>query len=256
MIVNREGRFRARIADKGIAESGQNKLTTWSALFALTEELAGDGWTDIEDEDLTIQGYFYLEKKDGSLNMFAVEAIKDAVGWDGKDLCWLQDADNESLPQVQLAIANEEYQGKWRMKVQYLNPFDATGPIGKTSDDGLKDLNNKLGSKLRAMSGGSSAAPAKSKSDKPKRSSKKAPKVPKKDEPELTVDDAWSSFVDLCIEKDVEDQETQQSHWFALIRELFGDKDEDNLSAKDLERLLELAPTFIPAKANDDNIPF
>ncbi|MFW6062021.1 MAG: hypothetical protein ACOC93_04355, partial [Planctomycetota bacterium] len=122
MLPNREGLYHARPVEIGIDETGPSKLATCLIRFRLTEELQPDGeWADCSHEGFEITGYFYLERKDGSLNAMAVEALKAALGWDGRDVFWLQETDLSSHP-VQVRLAFEEYGGKTRLKVQYLNP--------------------------------------------------------------------------------------------------------------------------------------
>ena len=71
MLANREGVFHAYPVNIGIDEVGQNKLTTCIIEFALFEERGTDGeFADIADEQLRIMGYFFLEKRDGTLNEF------------------------------------------------------------------------------------------------------------------------------------------------------------------------------------------
>jgi hypothetical protein len=74
MYPNREGRFKATIKQHGITESGSSKLAAFACEFALIEELINGQWTPIH-EDLSITGYFYLEKRDGSLNTIRLDMV-------------------------------------------------------------------------------------------------------------------------------------------------------------------------------------
>ena len=68
MIPNREGLFNAYPAEVGVDETGPNKLATCIIKFHLYEELQASGeWADCAADNFEITGYFYLEKKDGSL---------------------------------------------------------------------------------------------------------------------------------------------------------------------------------------------
>ena len=105
MLANCEGLFHAYPASIGVDETGPNKLSTCIVGFRLYEVLADAAWENCEDEHLEITGYFYIEKKDGSVNTLTVDALKAAFGWDGRDPFWLQDTDLSQHPvQVKLGF--------------------------------------------------------------------------------------------------------------------------------------------------------
>jgi len=159
MIPNREGLFHAYAVNVGVGETGPNKLATATILFRLFEELQPGGeWADCSHENFDVTGYFYMERKDGGANSITVDALRAAFNWDGRDAFWLQDTDL-SKHAVQVKLALEEYGGKTRLKVQYLNPYGATGggTITKADEPTRKSIAARLGPKLRAMVG---AAPA------------------------------------------------------------------------------------------------
>ena len=160
MLPNREGLYHAYPTQIGIDETGPNKLATCIVNFRLYEELQQSGeWADCSGDGYEITGYFYLEKKDGSLNTVSLEALKNALGWDGRDPFYLQETDL-SRHAVQVKLAYEEYGGKTRLKVQYLNPHGSTGGGGvpKADDTTRRAIVNRLNSKLRAMAGPAPAA--------------------------------------------------------------------------------------------------
>jgi hypothetical protein len=69
MLPNREGLFNAHPVQIGINETGPNNLATCIINFKLYEELQPSGeWADCSADNFDICGYFYLEKKDGSLS--------------------------------------------------------------------------------------------------------------------------------------------------------------------------------------------
>ncbi|HNQ22468.1 MAG TPA: hypothetical protein PKK06_05180 [Phycisphaerae bacterium] len=162
MLPTREGLFNAYPAEIGIDETGPNNLATCIVRFELYEELQPSGeWEDCADEHWELTGYFYLEKKDGALNTITIDALKAALGWDGRDPFWLQETDL-SAHAVQVKLGFEEYEGKTRIKVQYLNPFGSSGGVVRKANDATRrTISNRLGSKLRALSGPAPAKPAK-----------------------------------------------------------------------------------------------
>lgn len=252
MLPSREGLFNAYPVEIGIDETGPNKLATCIIRFKLYEELQASGeWADCADEKWEITGYFYLEKKDGSLNTVTIDALKAALGWDGRDPFWLQETDLAEHA-VQVKLGFEEYGGKTRIKVQYLNPFGSTGGGGVTKADDAtrRTIGNRLGSKLRALSG---PAPAPAKPTKPTAPPKLPPAKPKaqptapptapapKPEPALqpaeaprdpasaTMDEAWAEFCKSCPPPKW-DQAAVEGEWFRILAELFPSKQPNELS--------------------------
>lgn len=155
MLPTREGLFNAYPVEIGIDETGPNQLATCIIRFALYEELQPSGeWADCAGENWQITGYFYLEKKDGSLNTLTIDALKAALGWDGRDPFWLQETDLSDHP-VQVKLGVEQFGGRSRIKVRYLNPVGthANGGVSKADEAKRRTIRNRLGSKLRAISG-------------------------------------------------------------------------------------------------------
>jgi|GEM_PF-859128 len=171
MLPPREGLFNAYPVEIGIDETGPHKLATCLIRFRLYEEFQASGeWADCAGENWEIVGYFYLEKKDGTLNTVAIDALKAALGWDGRDPFWLQETDL-SQHAVQVKLGFEEYGGKTRLRVQYLNPFGSSGVggVSKADDATRRTIGNRLGSKLRALSGPAPVAARPAKPAKPAR---------------------------------------------------------------------------------------
>lgn len=234
MLPDREGLFHAYPAEIGIDETGANKLATVIMRFRLFEELADGKWLDCLSEGLEITGYFYLECRDGSVNSMTIDALTAALGWDGREPFWLQETDLSEKP-VQVKLAFENYDGKKRLKVQYLNPYGSSGR-GVTKADGATktSIRNRLGPKLRSLAG-PAKTPAKDAADAPK---PEAPSAPPKASPsaeppdtspaECTMQEAWDEFVRHC--KDEWSQAEIEREWFSVLIGLFGGKQPDELS--------------------------
>jgi len=82
----------------------------------------------------------------------------------------------------------EEYEGKLRYKVGFINPYDYEGGGGVVRSDaqGVKKLQSRLGTKLRALSGGSNVAPPKPAAP--------APPAPPAAPAAVTEAQAWEMF--------------------------------------------------------------
>ncbi len=271
MLPTREGLFNAHPVEIGIDETGPNKLATCIIRFKLYEELQPSGeWDDCASDNFEITGYFYVEKKDGSLNTVTIDALKAALGWDGRDPFWLQETDlSEHAVQVKLGF--EEYGGKTRIKVQYLNPFGSTGAGGVTKADDAtrRTIGNRLGSKLRALSG---PVPAPAKPTKPAAPPNLPPAKPKaqptipptapapKPEPSppaetaegpddphaATMQTAWNAFC-AAYESlgDRGSAEDRHQQWFRILAELFPGKQPDELSPTEWAVMRDEGPTRI-----------
>lgn len=236
MLPNREGRFKASIGEHGVAETGPNNLATFVCEFHLVQELANGEWIPV-DEDLSISGYFYLEKKDGSLNTVTIDQLKDAFGWDGRDPFWLQDTDfTDHVVQVKLVF--EEYGGKTRIKVQYVNPEDWAGGGVPTADDSMRrSIAGRLGAKLRANAGGSPApAPRPAPGSRPGSVTTTSPSSA----PTATMEQAWEAFANACPEK--WSRQNIEDEWFRVLEEMFSGKQPEQLTGTDWARVLADGP--------------
>ena len=242
MLPNREGRFKATIGEHGVAETGPNSLATFVCEFHLMQELTEQEWIPV-DEDLSITGYFYLEKRDGSLNTVAIDQLKEALGWDGRDPFWLQDTDfSNHIVQVKLAF--EEYDGKTRIKVQYVNPEDWSGGGVPVADDSMRrSIAGRLGAKFRANAGGSPAPgprPAAGSRPAPTSSGATATAAPPPELSTATMEQAWETFANACPEK--WSRQHLEDEWFRLIGEMYPGKQPEQLSGADWAKVLADAP--------------
>lgn len=229
MLPDRDGRFKAAVGERGVGESGQNNLATFACEFRLLEELVNGEWLSV-DQDLEITGYFFLEKKDGSLNTAQIDALKRAFGWDGRDPFWLQDADmGDRIVQVKLAY--EEYEGKQKIKVKYIDSEDATGGgVRKADDQVRKSMGTRLGSKFRALAGGT-PAPAPKPGGKPTAPAAKS--APPSSQPPAapkgaSVEQAWEVFAAACSPEWTQAQ--LDAEWFRILGELFPGKKPEQLT--------------------------
>jgi len=248
MLANREGLFHAYPAEIGLDEQGSSNLACYTILFRIFEEKQNGQWLDIAGESMEITGWFYLETKDGRVNDFAIEALKAAFGWDGRDPFWLQD-NAEALREhaVQVKLGWEEYNDNTNLKVQFLNPYGSTGGGVSKADDGTRrNISNRLGSKLRALSGGSPAPAPKpaGRPAPPKPAPSRATAATKPQVAEATMNEAWAEF---CKASGGEKwtQEAIEAEWFRIIADMFGGKQPDALSPADWGKMKAEGPGMI-----------
>lgn len=242
MFANRDGRFLASLLERGVSESGPNKLVTFTARFRLVYEYADGDWQECEDMEIT--GYFYLEKTDGSLNTYTIEKLKQALGWDGRDPFWLEDAELDEDLLVQLTLGHEEYEGKSRLKIKWIDARDAQPSGVKRSDDSARRaISNRIGAKFRAHAGGTPrpAPPPTTKKPAPTKA-KRPSKPPAASAPPRasTMDEAWAIFVETCPES--MDDAARETQWFKILGELVPHKSPEQFTADDWQKVADEGP--------------
>jgi hypothetical protein len=275
MKVDREGIFFATVGDHGIAPRGQNKLTAFTALFNLIEEMTPDGPADISPDGIvTDPEDFYLEKKDGGLNEGTIRKLREATGWDGIDPFWLEDHLPPDLV-VKLTIewdtpSDPKY--KPRLRVKWIDHKDAVGSQGVVHLDknGRSEILNKLRGPLRAIAGGTAVKPAAPPTAKPSAAKPAAagapaaspapaatptPAAPRPTparrtaapkEPPVTLTDAFNAFVSGIAEpapgKEDEQQQHVQSEWSRVMNEMYPGKADEEITSDEWKRVRDESP--------------
>jgi len=229
MLANREGLFHAYPVEIGLGETQQNKLLQIVVLYRLFEELVQGSWTDVVGENLEITGYHFLEKRDHSLNETTIEALKAALGWDGRDPFWLQDHAAELAQKpVQVKLGFEEYNGSTTLKVQFLNPYGSRGGgVPRAGDEMRRSVANRLGPRFRALAGGTPTH-----SPKPASKSVAQPTPTATAPAPASMEQAWEEFCKHCPPPKWNSQAVEQE-WFRVIAELFPGRQPDQLSPID-----------------------
>lgn len=147
-ILDREGTFKAVPVSWAVQESEQTQSIALVIQFKVLAQLDGNDLVDwSEYEDHSIFGWFYVIKRDGTPNSITIKSLVESIHWNGSLRAVEQDP-----PQVtcQIVVENEEYNGKYTLKVKWINPEDfAPGPKS-VSSAGLAQLDNRFGSLLRA----------------------------------------------------------------------------------------------------------
>lgn len=227
MILNRPGKFKADIIESGVAETGNPPKCTWIARFNVTEEQDADGeWQTIAEEQIT--GYFYMQYNDGNINERTINEIRSATGWADTDPLWLQD-NVHGLPRVQLLVIAEEFNGKMRTKVARIasEHGELEQGVKRTEGAARSALQAKLGSKLRAISGGVPVT-----TPVPPR----PPATPAVTA--STMQEAWAWFWTVC-------PKNTDNEWLRITGILFPGRDIEKLSASDWQRFVDEAQAHV-----------
>lgn len=101
----------------------------------------------------TITGTMFLERRDGTMNEFAVRSLREVLGWTSDD-----PYDIESFSNIECSIVVEhriDDKGKPHAEVKYLNSRGQTSGM-KTGDDVRNDVRSRLSGGLRALFGAGS----------------------------------------------------------------------------------------------------
>jgi hypothetical protein len=153
-LPDRDGRFRGYPQEWGIQESNKSQSVAFSVLWRLTEfyDPAAKQWCEYASMAREITSFTYFVKADGTPSPNGVEQLQRALGWAG-DLIALQTAD-WTKQGAQLTIEWDTFNNKTKLKVQWLDAWDATPGRGvqKLDSTKLSALQGKLGGQLRAMS--------------------------------------------------------------------------------------------------------
>lgn len=167
--VDREGTFRAAVIGYGLKEMESNAVAV-NVHVVLTEtwDAENKAWVDWREYNVDAYGDIWIVKKDGTVNKKSAQSLVDCAGWDG-DTEAIVNQQWKPTP-CQVVIKRDDYEGKVRFNVAFLNEYDREpgANLGNVTPDKAKALAAKFGSQFRALVGNrirNSAPPA---TDKPK----------------------------------------------------------------------------------------
>jgi len=155
--LSQQGRFKAQPIMWGVSRRDDSKSVALVVEYKVIAAWSDEEWVDWTSyEDQTITAYHYIVKKDGGINKIQAKQLMQAGVFPGSF------ALTEGPPPnvvVQIVVAEEEYNGKTSLKVQWVNPEDyAPGPKTLPAGD-LEIMDSQYGSQFRAMA--AQNAPAK-----------------------------------------------------------------------------------------------
>ena len=160
--LDRVGTFKVHPTSYGWWNPGGGAEATAVTFDVLAEwDEENQEWIDWTEYDVEVEGNFWLQKKDGTLNQKQVEALVKHMGWDGKfdsiyDQSW-RPCD------CQVVVTEDEWKGNVRYRAAWINGLDDVprrGTSNLTADD-AKVLQAKHGAAIRALMANAKAkAPA------------------------------------------------------------------------------------------------
>ena len=146
------GIFKAQVLSWGVRKANSGAIAV-NFEFLIRSELENDTWASWDDFDQhTVYGDWWVVKKDGTINQGAVDQLVQVLGWNG-DLNSII-GDPPALI-VQIAVKDEEYDGKTRYKAAWMNPEDyQPAGVGEAPAE-VQVIQNRFGGLLRAAAAAS-----------------------------------------------------------------------------------------------------
>ena len=150
--LDRVGTFKVHPISYGWWNPGggaEAAAVTFEVLAEWDEE--NQQWIDWKEYEVEVEGYFWLVKKDGTLNQKQVEALARHMGWDGN---FESISDQSWRPtDCQVAVTEDEWKGNIRYRAAWINGLDDVPRQGTSSlgFDDAKALQAKHGASIRAL---------------------------------------------------------------------------------------------------------
>lgn len=160
--IDRPGIFKAvpvsiapRTWDKPESPSNSVSMSCQFEIIAKLEGSDWHDWTGFQEGPYTVFGEYFIIKKDGTVNQTTCDQLAESLGWNG-DI----DAYRSGPPQVvvQIAVNQEEYQGKAQFKAGWMRPGDYVPQPRAADEQTVKSVAVRFGSLLRAATAQKAAA--------------------------------------------------------------------------------------------------
>lgn len=238
--VNREGNFKAKVADHRVNIT-TNGYPRFEAEFKLTHEWDYDtqDWVELDGSESSTAWMVLFDSKDDPT--ISAKALVEVMGWSGGSLAELDSMDFSDV-ECTVNVKENEYNGNVNYNVAFINPADSTPGSAMTKIDKskIKDLDKKYSKALKGLKGGKpkAAKPSTPKPTVPKKASAK--KAPEKKGPPaksttvegITMDEAW----DRCVKHFNGDEALASAAW---VDERNDGPDDDKMTPEDWAKVAE-----------------
>lgn len=228
-----EGVYLAQTTELIVNKFGKNKLLGVQISFAITQMLAPDGVFKPLLAKTGITQIFFMEQRDGNLNDYTIESIKEALGWDGDDLFAIERLTDIT---VRLTLQNETYkksngQDQTDLKVRYMNHRDSTGGMSATraSESERNAIAQEFANRLKKR--------------QPAKAFMGLPEDQADPQEALALQDIWSGFAADCADANMPSEQIEQS-FKSLCKLLFGTYS-TTLTKSQLRKLKEGADKYV-----------
>lgn len=227
--IDREGTFRGDVLDRGlsISRGGYKQLELQLKATEKYNEQE-EVWQPWDFDVCEAQAYLVLFSLDKKPYKNAYQVMK-ALGWDGVSVSALQ-TDDKLATKIQFRMAAEEYQGVTKIKVSWVDAYDAdpNRKVQKLEASDLSKLDAEFSAACKLLSGGPkpvSAAPTIPAPVKSKRSKKidmMPPAPPVQVTEPMLMEDAWGTCYKQAKAAGKTDIEIGQA-WTEAVKAAGGD---------------------------------
>ncbi len=255
MFLDRDGKFRAYPIESAVTESSGG-LPQLVVRYGIVEILDSGSWVEWQQYGMEITAYLVLWGKDGQPTKNHEQAMK-VYAWDGQDLAALND---KNLTQIltQLTVRSEEYQGKSKRKVTWIDTGDADPSAGngiqKLDAGKFAELAKRFGRSRpapRPVPAAAGAAPGAKPLPKPQPAKAGGPPPPAPapaaaPEPTpavaTTQEEAWGVFqaVNGANAKPLDEAQLAKC-WYAALAKIRPDKTQEQFDAADWQAIADAA---------------
>ncbi len=189
-----------------------------------------------------VNGFQCIIGKTGIPNEIGIKALREAWPlWDGADPFWFQDIKNLAGVKVSIVLDFEEYDGKTRLKVKYINnPDRPQSGLPKSMD--RASFMQRHGARMRAAAGGvvvkAPGAPGtpgtpgtlRTLGAPGSRPALRSPVVRPPAVGSATLQEAWDS---LCAQRGGVDENTINAEWTETVDRVTGGKNQDQITPQE-----------------------
>lgn len=242
-LIDRAGTFRGSITSHAVGAS-TNGFPQWTVQLYGAEYYDEDSgewmdWSTVPENELTAYLVLYDGKNQMTLNHKQVEKV---TGWDGTDFEVLDNMDLSETG-IQFRVAENTYQDKTTLQVEWIDEYDATpGRIMRKLDPAeLKALSSKF---IKTKKAPASAAKAKEAIGAAMDKTKAPPKAPPTRKPPkppattkaappsgATKGEVWNNCVEFKRDN-VTDKKFSEV-WTEEINKVAPDKTDDQITAEE-----------------------
>lgn len=144
--LDREGIFKAQPLSFGIKPSPQSQALAVVIDFKILAQLDGASWVSWHEyEEHTVTAYFYVVKKDGTVNTQVVDQLAASLGWAGE----LEFEVPFCSVQITTRFETND-KGQQQLKVGWINHGDFTPTAQTATPEEVRGFESRFGSLLRA----------------------------------------------------------------------------------------------------------
>jgi hypothetical protein len=155
--INRSGTFRGDVIDRGLSKSSGGHLQFEVQLQATEKwNLDAEVWEPWDYDEVEATAYLNLITGKEKANSVNIRQIMRAFNWDGVTWATLQDENAPLAKQIQFRIESNEYDGKTRLQVAWVDAYDAAPgkKVQKLSAVDIRSIDSQYAAVLKSVGGG------------------------------------------------------------------------------------------------------